>query len=258
MTTPLSKNKYWDNIHKDKSLRFANIWVILEGLQNFEYFHTIKKYLKADYKNIFEVWCAPWNYLIRFHKRFWLSPNWIEYAHAWFEKTIDNLKINNIEWNIIFGDFFDKNFLLENKEKFDVVYSIWFIEHFEKVDEVIANHFAITKNWWLVIIAIPNLQYINGCFAEKSMLNIHNLAIMDIEVLHKYFHEYEILEIKYIGWLLNIGLLHYKNPLIEVVRFSLFILQRLLLDPVFILLRQIGINLSNKYSSPQILIVCRK
>lgn len=261
MPNNLSKNSHWENLHKNRSNWFINHWLlstIIEWLQNYEYFTSIKKHINLIYKNVFEIWCAPWNYLVRYNKKFWLIPNWIEYTKSWYEITKNNLKSNNINWNIIYWDFFDKNFLKENNEKFDLVYSIWFIEHFENVQEVIDNHFLITKKWWLVVISIPNFKFFNKYLTEKKILDIHNLNIMDINILKQYFKKYNIKTIKYNWWLFNIWLFYYNNKILETIRLLLFIIQRIFFEPFFIILYKLKINFSNKYTSPQILIIIQK
>lgn len=254
----LSEEKFWTKIHKEKSVNFHKYFTFFIWLQNYTYFKIIEKYISSKYKNIFEIWCAPWNYLIKFNKKYWLNPNWIEYTKNWFEKTVNNLKINNIKWDIIHCDFFNKNFIDNNINKYDVVYSIWFIEHFDNPELAIENHFKIAKDWWLVIISLPNLRYLNNYFFNNDILNMHNLKIMDLEELKKYFSKYSIQVLKYNWWLFNFGLFYYSNPIVESIRLLLFVIQRLIIDPIFILFYKLWIDLSNKYTSPQILVVCKK
>lgn len=254
----LSNQSYRDDIHEHKSKKSVKIPWLFWWLQNYEFYKICAKYIVKKYNNIFEVWCAPWNFLIKFHNLFWLKLHGIEYSQEWIKTINENFKNNNIKANIINWDFFNKKFLKDNKDKYDIVYSLWFIEHFSNPEEVIKNHFEITKKWWLVIISIPNLKYINRFFVPKNILDIHNLKIMDIRTLKNLFKKYHIIEAKYIWWLCNIWLFTYKNYCIEKIRFLLFLIQRLLFDPIFILLYKLGINFSNKYSSPQIIIICKK
>lgn len=256
--TNLSEKKHWNTIHKNKSISFLNIFSFFEWIQNYEFFKICSNNINNTYNSVFEVWCAPWNYLIKFNKKFNLNINWIEYSEEWIIITKNNFKINNIKSNIIHWDFFDNDFLKNNYEKYDIVYSIWFIEHFDDPSITIDNHFKITKKWWLVVISIPNLSYLNKCLSPKKILNIHNLEIMNLIKLKQYFLKYNIIELKYSWWLFNFWLFYYKNPILEKIRFLLFIIQRLIFDPIFILLFKLWIDLSNKYTSPQILIICKK
>ncbi len=260
MKNRLSKKSHWDEVHKNW-ISFSNIinnYPLLYWLETYQFIYSCKKYINFKYKNIFEIWCAPGNYLIKFNKLFNLSINWIEYSKEWINSLEMNFKNNNLKNNIIFWDFFDKKFLNDNQEKYDVVYSVWFIEHFDNPEESINNHFKITKKWGLVIIAIPNFKYLNKYLTEKSIIDIHNLNIMNTSELKKYFKDFDVLEIKYNWGLFNIGLFSYKNIILEKIRFIIFLIQRFIIDPIFILFLRLWLDLSNKYTSPQILIICRK
>lgn len=259
----LSEKKYRNSVHKHRSVMTKSIFSlpiirhIVVWFHNWELYTTCKKHIKKKYETIFEIWCAPWNYLIQFYKMFWLQPNGIEYSKDGVDILKRNFKKNNIKSNIIDGDFFDTKFLTSNKEKYDVTYSLWFIEHFSDPSVAIENHFKITKKWWLVIIVIPNLYYLNKHFTTKEVLNIHNLNIMRLNALKKTIKNHEILELKYFWWLFNIWLFSYKSFVWEKIRFFFFILQRIFIDPIFMILFKLWINLSNKYTSPSIIAICR-
>lgn len=262
----LSEKQYWNKIYRKKRATEKNIYFlsILKYFSlwffNYELLSICGKYIdKKNYKTIFEVWCAPWNYLIRFKNIYWLEPFGIEYTEDGVRVTRQNMNNNGVDdHNIIYGDFFDKNFLNKNKEKYDITYSLWFIEHFEDPKESIENHFNLTKKWWIVIICVPNLCYLNKVLTKKSILNIHNLSIMDIDYLSNSIKPYELLKIKYIWGLFNWWLFSYSNRVLDLFRYILFIIQRLLIDPIFIVLYKIWLDFSNKYTSPWILLICRK
>lgn len=260
----LSEKKYWDSVHKDKSVttrrffRLPGIKNIVMWFQNWQFYRICKKYIKKEYKNIFEIWCAPGNYLINFYKLFWLHPNGIEYSKDWVNMLYKNFERNNIKANIIHWDFFDKAFLESHKEAYDVVCSLWFIEHFNNPKEAIENHFKITKKWWLIIIVIPNLYYWNRYLTEKNILNIHNLHIMKLDVLKDVLKKHNIIKIKYFWWLFNIWLFSYKSKFLEKIRLFFFVLQRIIIDPISMMLCKIWIDLSNKYTSPSIIVICKK
>lgn len=260
----LSKKEYWDNIHKDKSIitqkkiKLPGIKTIIIGFHNRELYKICKKHISKKYKKIFEVWCAPGNHLIKFHKIFWLHPNWIEYSKSGIKILEQNFKKNDIQWNIIHWNFFDKKFIKSNINKYDIVYSVWFIEHFSNPKIAVENHFKIAKKWWLIIITIPNFHYINKYFKTQKVLDIHNLEIMEFWTFKRLFQKYEILELRYFWWLFNIWLFSYENIILEKIRFILFVLQRIFIDPLFIILYKLWINLNNKYTSPSIIAICKK
>lgn len=264
MPQKLSQQKYWDNVHKDRSiaiksiLNFPIIRDIAIGFHNWDLYRICERYFKKDHKNIFEIGCAPGNYLVQFHKRFWFNVGGVEYSKDGINILKRNFKKNNIEGNIVYGDFFDKKFLTENKDKHDIVFSLGFIEHFSDPRIAIENHFKIAKKWGLVIMTIPNLYYLNRFLTNKEILKIHNLNIMKLEELKKQIKKENILYLNYFWWLFNFWAFSYKNVIIENIRFGLFILQRLFIDPIFMIIRLLGINFSNKYTSPSIIIICKK
>jgi len=250
---------HWNWIHKNRSFNFIKKMPIFEWLQNYQFYWYITRFKKKSYTSIFEVGCAPGNYLINSHKKFWLTPYGIEYSEEGAKKMFENFKTNKIDRSgLIQWDFFDNKFLENNKEKYDIVYSIGFIEHFEDTKPVVERHFELVKKWWLVIMCIPNVRYVNRYLTPKKIVDLHNTSIMDIKVLKKILEWHKILKICYTWGLFNWWLFFYENRFLEKIRFLLFIIQRLIFDPILILLYIIWINLSNKYTSPQIIIIARK
>lgn len=252
-----STKEHWDSVHKTRSQNFIKKLPFLQWLQSYDFFNICKKYIK-NYKNVFEIGCAPGNFLINFAQKFNLEANGIEYSDEWIKKTQENFKKNNIEANIIYWDFFDEKFLNSNKEKYDIVYSLGFIEHFDHPETVIDRHFSLAKQWGLIIICIPNIAYINKALTPKKILNIHNLSIMNISTLKKIFAKHKIAKIWYYWWLFNMWLFFYDNFILEKIRFFMFLLQRIILDPILIVLYKLGLRVWNKYTSPWIIIICHK
>lgn len=260
----LSEKTYWNNVHRERSVMIRNLIHIpliqhfLLWFQNWDFYRICRKYFQPSYKEVFEVGCAPWNYLLQFSKLFGFRPSGVEYTSEWVKATQKNLAGTGIESDIIFWDFFDKDFLQSHREQYDVVYSMGFIEHFDDPTEAIRNHFLLTKKGGLVICTLPNLYYWNKYFVPKDILDIHNLNIMRIDEIKKYFQEGEILEAKYYGGTINFWAYAYRNKALEGLRMILFILQRLFLDPLLMILRLCGIDFSNRFLSPAIVVVCRK
>jgi 2-polyprenyl-3-methyl-5-hydroxy-6-metoxy-1,4-benzoquinol methylase len=253
----LTTKQYWNNVHNTNFIRYSDMF---QGLQNYEFYKTFEKSSKVSHlKTVLEVGCSPANYLVNLNKKFELEPYGMDYSDTGVIKSKQNFKLNNLNpENIIEADLFDKDFITHHESKYDIVYSIGFIEHFDDPSEAIANHFKLVKYEGLVIITIPNKRYINSLFSSKKNLGMHNLSIMSIPKLKELFKDYDVLDIKYSGGLFNIGQFHYDNWLLEKIRFMFFLGQRLTLDPLFILLNRLGINLSNKYSSPQIIVVAMR
>lgn len=262
--TRLSDKQHWDDVHVnngkilEKLLRFPLIRSILIGFHNFEFYKRCSQYITSEQKDVFEIGCAPGNYLLRFHELFWLTPGGIEYSEPGIQVLDKNFSSQGIEAKFIHGDFFDESFLESHRDMHDIVYSMGFIEHFDDTRSVIDKHFTITKPGWLVIIVIPNLSYLNKCMTEKAILDIHNRAIMNIETFRWLFEWYDMLWSGYIGWFFNLGLFQYKSPVPEKIRLVFFVFQRLLIDPIMILLSKVWIHITTRYTSPSLMMICRK
>jgi SAM-dependent methyltransferase len=261
----LSEKKYWDNVIEKKSVNFGEVskLPIIKNIAlwfyNWEFFRICKKYIKSEYKTSFEVGCAPGNYLIQLYRFFSLTPCGVEYSKVWVDSIIKNFSLNHIDASgIVLWDFFDPTFIKENTEKYDVVYSMGFIEHFDNPQEAIDNHFHLAKKWGIVVITLPNLYYLNKYFVEKSFLDIHNLNIMRTDLLAPYFTWREVLENRYFWGFFNFWGFIFSNPILEKLRLVFFVLQRIIIDPILMVLSRIWINLSNRYTSPSMIIVCRK
>lgn len=263
--TRLSDKSHWDHVHETASFTFQeslNRFPIFRffslGFSNWEFFHLVKKHLHGKELNTFEIGCAPGNYLVKFHQLFGLSPAGIEYSDAGVEVLKQNFSKNHIDAELIHGDFFDDSLIEKNKEKFDIVYSLGFIEHFDDPSDCIKRHFELTKKWGMVVVVIPNLQHLGGVLTEENVLAIHNRNIMHLDVFKNFFKGYAIEEARYFWGFFNTGLYFYKNPILEKIRFIFFLFQRFILDPISWLLYKIGINLSNKYTSPSLIVIARK
>jgi len=217
----------------------------------------ISKYTKEG-ESIFEVGCAPGKILVYLARRLKLKPYGVDYSDEGLKKTVEVFRKAGFEENIFKEDFFSKSFHKENKEKYDIVCSFGFIEHFDNIEEVIGLHANLLKKDGLLIISIPNFARLNKIMTPKSMLDKHNLTIMDLNKLKERFNGLKIVEAKYIGGPFNFGLFQYDNKFIELIRFGLFLFQRILLEPIFYILKFLGIRLENKWASPAMIVIAKK
>jgi len=82
------------------------------------------------------------------------------------------------------SDFFQ----FESERKFDIVFSLGFIEHFENVQDVIERHIRLLSEKGYLLIILPNFRGLNGYIQwafDKKNLCAHNLESMKIEKLKK-------------------------------------------------------------------------
>lgn len=75
------------------------------------------------------------------------------------------------------ADFFS----FQSRERYDIVFSLGFIEHFRDTRDVIARHAALLAEGGQLLILLPNLRGINGAVQylfDRENLRIHNLDSM--------------------------------------------------------------------------------
>ena len=137
---------------------------------------------RGKFLTILEVGSAPGDNLVRFHRIFGYIPYGVEYTDAGVQlnrKLFDN---NGIEpGNVIHADAFDESFIKANYEKFDIVISRGFIEHFDEPSEVIDMHMALLKPGGTLIISIPRIsgmQYFLFKLLNPEIIQLHNRSIM--------------------------------------------------------------------------------
>lgn len=184
-----TEEDFWAKIALPEKVNYAfkNDRVIAE---------TFKRYIPKASKNqsVVEVGCAPGKWLTMFHEELGYSITGIEYVDVAATKTVENFEILGIpkeKYNIISGDFFN----ISIPQKFDVVFSLGFVEHFENFDIVMDKHLALCKeNNGYLAIGLPNfngLNYIIQRFIDKrqtgaKLLPLHNLNVMNIQIFLDY------------------------------------------------------------------------
>lgn len=130
-----------------------------------------------------EIGSAPGDYLIRLARRFGYEPYGVEYSEAGAELNRKVFADNGFPAeNVILNDFFDEAFLSEHGEKYDLVISRGFIEHFDDPKSVNEKHLRLLKPGGTLVVSIPNLLGYN-MFSTKvfdpQVIPKHNLKIME-------------------------------------------------------------------------------
>lgn len=153
-------------------------------------YHTIfkslfKKYLPYN-KNFscLEVGCVPGNYLIEFHKIFGYKIYGVDYSDR-IDLFKRNMKINNIKtYKVWKRDILKFN----TKLKFDVVFSVGLIEHFEDPTLHVIKMASLVKPGGYFIVHVPhfrNLQFLIHLISDRGIFKTHNLTYMKSKNLKK-------------------------------------------------------------------------
>lgn len=242
----LTNNRFWVKFWSDKQKPL----LVTEKYYFSDILNDLSK--KISNRTFVEIGGFPGNYSIYVKKYLDLSPTLID-LYIDDKQIEDRLRVNNLkngDVKIVKGDIFKKKI----SNKYGIVFSSGFVEHFKDVVPVVKRHIEICDDHGYVIISVPNFLGLNGLLQklfDNENLSIHNLKSMDIKYLDSIIKKLKVKNnsISYYG---NFGLwlekLESRNIFLKlIVYFSVFI------RPLF---RFFGIN--NKIFSPYVLIVINK
>lgn len=96
-------------------------------------------------------------------------------------------RINSIEGEsikVIKADFLT----FKTDDRYDVVFSCGFIEHFKDVRDILQRHCNILKRGGTLLVTLPNFRGLNGFINrifDRMTYNVHNIEAMDIKKLDR-------------------------------------------------------------------------
>ncbi len=139
-----------------------------------------EKYLVPDStKSVLEIGCADSNFLCYLAKKFGYQAHGIDFSDA-IAKTAELFKFNNLPEPILYeADLFS----WQPDRKYDLVCSFGFIEHFEKLDDIIKKHAELVAPDGKLIITLPHFahaQYFLHWLIDRNNLKKHNTKIMNL------------------------------------------------------------------------------
>lgn len=151
MSNNIVKKEYWEKYYTNFNIKKPSDKDTIVKL--------IKKYIpknaSKDY-NAIEIWWFPWRYLSIFWD-LWYKLNCID--------IVDNINIMKdflTSQEYIVEEIINEYFPINNNKynnKYNVVCSFWFIEHFKNYDEIIIEHSKLVKKNWYLLITTPNFKY---------------------------------------------------------------------------------------------------
>lgn len=148
-------------------------------------------YLPGPGATVVEIGSAPGEHLVRLSEAFGLVPYGIEYSSAGAQLNRAVFAAGGLEpGHVLELDFFSDECLARCRERFDVVISRGFVEHFEEPARVVARHLELLKPGGLLVVTIPNLRGVNGGLTRlfhPELLPMHNLAIMSKAAFSRLF-----------------------------------------------------------------------
>lgn len=170
--TNLTDTKFWEENSNDEFFR---------DLDDTPVAFFLRKYLSViENKSALEIGCYPGNFMPTI-SRLGYTVSGIDF-HPKLNKLGEWLNQNNYNCgNLYQGDFF--KIAKETNIKYDLVYSLGFIEHFTNWDKVLLMHADLVNKNGLLIITCPNFagfwQYLYHCIWDKPNLAKHYLPSMN-------------------------------------------------------------------------------
>jgi SAM-dependent methyltransferase len=128
-----------------------------------------------------EIGGAPGQYLAYLHRQFGYESHILDYSSVGCDKAKRNFELLGIPLTIHHADLFADDLAIG---RFDVVYSLGFVEHFDDLTAVIERHVRLTKPGGTLLVGCPNFRGVNGWFLRRlapAILAKHNLDIMDLD-----------------------------------------------------------------------------
>jgi len=173
---------YWAKKPSRKVSGKTNL-LILEILKKFD------QYLPAiEGLSVLEVGGASGEYLMYLTRRFRYQANSLDYSSIGNRQTLETFNRAGLGVHVYERDLFADN---SDLPKFDIVYSLGFIEHFDDPLMVAAKHLELLKPGGILLLGVPNYSGIYEKFLKRmapSIMTTHNLKVMDIS----HWKEFEV------------------------------------------------------------------
>jgi SAM-dependent methyltransferase len=169
-------------------------------------------------RSVLEIGSAPGRNLVRLHRRFGLDPWGVEYSHQGAELNRQRFVALGLDpAQVLELDVFSEEFLERCADRFDVVFSMGFIEHFTDPAAAVRRHIAACKPGGLIVVTVPNMRGLNlglTTLFDASLVPLHNLELMDRDVLAATFppDQVELLFCEHYGTL-DLGAFTTPHPL---------------------------------------------
>jgi len=147
---------------------------------------TFSRFLTAAPEiSLIEIGCAPGRWLVYFHEKYNYQVSGIDNSEMGVRKTQENLKYHSIDGKIYKADLFK----FHPPEKYDIVVSLGFIEHFEEVDKIIKKHLSLLEPGGKLILGIPNFRGVNFLIQKYVGPEVLDKFAINLKIMNKDFFE---------------------------------------------------------------------
>jgi SAM-dependent methyltransferase len=178
MATCLTDRDYWDRLWNTKLKQMPKQPDPHAG-------RLLARFLpKSENMTLTEVGCASGNWLAFFHRVLRYRVSGIEYVEGVAVSTREKLQTMGIPCEIVIADFFD---YVKTTNRFDVVFSGGFIEHFEDTSNVVSSLCSLSNEY--VVSSVPNLYGVNGLISKWIRPAVYHAHVPISRELLRRVHE---------------------------------------------------------------------
>ncbi len=168
-------DEYWEDLELPAEISRKDGPPLLQAEMD-----IFERYLPRGPLSVLEIGGAPGQYLAYFYRHFGFNVSSLDYSPEGCKKTGENFRLLGIDGKVYQEDLFGD---LAALPRFDIVFSMGLVEHFDKLDAVIEKHLNLLKPGGILLIGMPNFRGINRFFIKRfapGQLSMHNLHSMDI------------------------------------------------------------------------------
>lgn len=242
----LTDKKFWDDYFEKHGQKPV---IVSDSL----FSDIFDKYLSPDpNKSVLEIGCANSNFLCYLAKKFGYKAYGIDYSDA-IVKTTELFKFNSLpEPTLYKTDVFS----WQTDQKFNIVCSFGFVEHFNDLNRVVAKHAELTALDGKLIITLPHFghgQYFLHWLIDWNNLKKHNTKMMNLGSIKKTI-ESSGLRIEYLSYYKTFGFWtenHNMNKFEKLINWTI-------LKSGKVITKIFGYNRPNLIFSPHIVCVASK
>ena len=198
-----------------------------------ELFKTFDQFLPATKGlTILEIGGAKGEFLLYFARHFEYKAYSLDYSRVGNEQTLETFSNARLPVEVFERDLFGDN---SDLPKFDIVYSLGLIEHFDDPGSVVEKHLDFLNPGGILLLGVPNYSGIYHVVLHRlapSIEKTHNLKIMDISEW-RIFEQKLRLKTVFSGYIcgfepLNMKKLEVRNLLNHILYFFIRVLMVLL------------------------------
>jgi SAM-dependent methyltransferase len=132
----------------------------------------------APEKNALEIGGAPGQYLAYVHRRFGYRCSILDFSAYGCAVTRRNFELLGIPVEVFERDARDAELDIG---RFDTVFSLGLIEHFDELGPIVAAHARLVRPGGTLVLGVPNMRGVNEFFMKRlcpERLAAHNTSAM--------------------------------------------------------------------------------